>query len=156
MPTANTKLSDKAWLERRYRYDAATVATIAAEAGVNVSTVHRALARHGITLRGPLGRRTLVDVSNRTVRATVRKAETLTDAARALGVDLETLRARLARMGDRPWPGGKEGAEEMSADYAAGLSLVAIAEAQGVSTRTVRRRLAAAGVDMRSRGRPSR
>lgn len=147
-------LADRAWLERRYSTDRAKVADIAAEAGVDPSTVHRALQRHGIAPRGATGRRSLADVSDRAVRRELRHHHTLGEAASALSVDPVTLAERLARMGMRPWYGGVEGADEMAAEYAAGASLVAIAKSRGLSTRTVRRRLAAVGADMRPRGRP--
>lgn len=151
----NPLLADRAWLERRYRQDRATVAAIAAESGADPSTVHRALLRHGIALRGVSERRSLGQLSDATIKATVARSETTVDAARALGVDLSTLVQRLARMGLHAWPGGTEGADEMAAAYAAGASIGAIAAAHGCSTRTVRRRLAAAGVDMRPVGRPA-
>ena len=130
------------------------MADIAAEAGCDVATVHRALTRHGIERRGPVGRRSLAGIKDRTVRAEVRRAATATDAARALGVDLATLTERQARMGDRPWYGGAEGADEMAVGYRAGVSLAELAQVHGVSTRTVRRRLAAVGVEMRPAGHP--
>lgn len=156
MAEANTRLADRAWLERRYHHDGATVAAIAVEAGADPSSVWRWLERHGIALRDASpGRRTLAHLSDATIKAAVDRAEHDTAAAEALGVDLATLTERLARMGLRPWPGGSEGAKEMAAEYRAGAGIAAIAEARGLSVRTVRRRLGAAGVEMRPRGRPA-
>ncbi len=155
MAKANARLADREWLVRRYRHDEAPVATIAAEAGADASSVHRWLTRHGIELRGAAGRRTLAHLGDKTVKDAVRKGATLSDASQALGVDVRTLTDRLARMGMHAHVGGTEGADEMAEQYAGGASLDEIADQHGVSRRTVQRRLAAAGTEMRPAGRPT-
>jgi transposase-like protein len=155
MAEPNALLSDRAWLHQRYVLDQTPVTAIAAEAEADPSQVWRWLARHAIGTRGPAGRRSLAGVSNRTVRAVVRRSETLTAAAAELSVDLRTLVARLQAMGDRPHTDPDGRSAEIAEQYAAGASLAELAEAYGVSVRTIRRRVEAGGVSMRSRGRPA-
>lgn len=154
MAEPNCVLSERAWLEQRYRWDRAPVATIAAEAGCDVVTVYRWLARHAIAPRGPAGRASLEGVSDAGVAKAVRRADTMTQAAAAMGVDLGTLRARLQAMGrlHRPDPGGL--AAVIGERYRAGASREELAATYGVSVQTIRRRLLAAGVTPRRRGRP--
>lgn len=144
------------WLHRRYTLDRATVADMAAEAGVDPSTIHRWLRAAGEPLRGAAGRRNLTGVSRTQLRRVLREAPTLRAAAGRLGVDEHTLRERARAdglLGGRAIPDVVD-VDALAATYAAGVSLAALAGASGVSVRTVRRWLVEAGVAMRPAGRP--
>lgn len=143
------QLSDADWLRRRYETDRAPIEAIAAEAEADLSQVHRWLRRHGIPPRyahaidrGDLERR-------------LAAGQPIAAIAEAYGVDDAVVRDRMYTWG--------LAAVEIEGATPAQLRLwydryrwpvSKIAERLGASTRTARRRLLAAGVTLRPRGRP--
>jgi AcrR family transcriptional regulator len=151
-----TSVADADWLRRRYLDDQATVADIAAEAGVDPATVHRALRRHDIPLRGPAGRRQWGDVLTAEFLG-ARKAAPATEIAEELGCSPSVVQEHRAMHGLLDLPDGLDwrAAQRLKRLYERDcLSVVQVGEAIGVSKRTARRYLLAAGVTLRARGRP--
>ena len=146
------RLTDAAWLRRRYVDDGATVAEIAAETGRRPNSVHKALRRAGVPARG--GRR----VSRRAVERRLEKGDSLRAIARALDVDVGVVRDRAARWGlYQPEPANPALAGEAVRLYVQeGWPLGRIAAEVGRSKRTVTRMLLAGGVTLRPRGRSAR
>lgn len=142
-------LDDRRWLRSQYQTHRRPVGEIAAECGVDPSTVWRALRRHGIELRGPAGRRHVTDDQ---IHGALAEAPSIRDAARCLGLHPDSLYDRARRAGLLPtWPVGPD---DIADRYQAGASVAALADAEGVSPRTVRRWLRSRGATMRPAGRP--
>lgn len=144
---------DPEWLRQRYSVDLATVETIAAEAGVAVTNIYRALHRHHIPLRGPAGRARWDQILTApALRAAHRRGETPGDIAARLGVHERVVRDRMVSLGLSAAPVDMN----VAAAYQMGASLAELAAETGLSTRTIRRRLDVAGVQVRPVGRPAR
>lgn len=144
-------MDNRRWLRTQYQTRRRPVAEIAAECQVDPSTVWRALRRHGIELRGPAGRRQVTDAQ---VTDALRQAPSIRDAARRLGMHPDSLYDRARRAGILPTT--PIGPDDIAERYQAGESVAALAESEGVASRTVRRWLASRGVAMRPVGRPAR
>jgi transposase-like protein len=132
-----------------------TVAMIAEEVGCAPQTVRIYLSRLGLVPTTPAGDTDLIELYERlgTVRA----------VAEELGVGFETARRRLVAAGAdlhgvggfRPTPKVEgEIATKLLAAYQAGASLAELGERLGVGANTIRRRLLAAGVELRPAHRP--
>lgn len=147
---------DPAWLRRRYLTDRARVADIAAEAGVDQSSVHRALRRHGISQRGPAGRQQWADVLTREyLTRQVVAGVPVRQIAEQVGCDPSTVRRWMQRHGlVVPELTGAQ-ARRLRRWYVRDrLPIVEIARREQVSTQTARACLLAAGVTLRRPGRP--
>lgn len=148
---ANASLVDRKWLMRRYLIDRWVVAAIAAEAGCDPSTVHRALQRHGIPLRGPAGRQRWDGILTPSVlRAAAEKGQTHVDVAHRFGAPPRLVHDHMLRLGLLAAPGDAE----LARRYEAGEPLTVLALVTGQSVRTVARRLRGSGVTLRPVGRP--
>jgi transposase-like protein len=128
-----------------------SVDAIADGAGVRQSTVYRVLHAEGVPLRGRPGK-SLRGVPTKTILAAV-AAGSQRSAAAALGVSHRTLLDWLASHGQ--YEPVATGAKAMASAYRRGADVYTIARAHGVSPRTVLRRLRAAEVEVRPRGRRS-
>lgn len=124
---------DPVWLRRRYLDDRAPVSVIAAEAGVDLSTVHRTRRAAGIPARGRAGeRRVPVDV--RRVKAGRARGLSWRAAAAEQDVDARTAR-RAVRAPAKP-------ARELDGDWitqcrASAMTWQAMADEAGVERSAV-------------------
>ena len=155
MAPAHPKLADRRWLEQRYLADGATVEAIAEEAGAERSTVYRALWYHAIDRRGHLNveawsSRLTPDVLAPMLEAGKRPSE----IAWELGCSPQTLLNALARHQLLPTDPRED--QQLRQWYEAeGLSVEQIAVRLRRGPQATRRRLRAAGVQMRPAGRPA-
>lgn len=153
-PNAAPLLADRDWLHRRYTVERTPVATIADEAGTDASNVYRALARHDIPRRH--AHRALDDDRDE-ITSRVLAGDTITGIAADYDVDP-------AIVYDRCYAWGLRDVSELGASPAQlrhwytglGWPLRRVADKLGVTPRTARRRLMAAGVELRPVGRPRR
>lgn len=147
-------LDDPIWLRRQYVDLARPVSDIAVDVGRDPANVYRALHRHGIELRGHPDRRDdwATTLTKRRLTALWARHETINGVAGELGCDHGTAREWLIRRGviDVVVDGAAELRQLYEAD---GQSIGQIAAQLGVSPRTVRRRLIAARIPLRPRGR---
>jgi hypothetical protein len=152
----NASTSDSVWLRRRYARDRAPVSDIAAEAGVDVSNVHRALRRHGIPLRGPAGRRQWGGVLTRPFLEKRLGASTpIRSIAEEVGCQPVDVRRWMQRHGLADVDLTASEARQLRRWYEGErLSITEIARRLQVSKQTARARLVAAEVTLRSPGRP--
>src|SRR5690606_22115542 len=91
---------DVDWLRRRYLEDQAPVSAIAAEAGVDRSTIHRWLHAADIPPRGPVGRRDWDKIlTPRALRAARKRGEEPADIARRFGAPYKVVADRLRNLG---------------------------------------------------------
>lgn len=147
-------LDDRGWLHRRYAVDLAPVADIAAEASRDPSSVYRALARHGIAPRGPAGRASH-DVDRDELAERIAHGQTLASIAADYGCDPAVIYDRRVRWGlVEPRELGASPAQLRMWYDRYGWSVRRVADRLGVTPRTARRRLMAAGVQLRPPGRP--
>lgn len=135
------------------------VAELAADVGVDQSTIWRRLHAAGVPLRGRTDHGAGEILTRRWLEVRVRQGLSVADMAEEAGVHESTVREWLARRGLAPAGADPVDVEErgrrsarVAAAFAAGATRPEIAEAEGCSVRTVGRMLAAAGV----RGRPGR
>lgn len=146
------ELGGKRWLRRRYLTERAPVAAIAAEAGVNPSTVHRWLTACEIPRRGQHDRRRWDDVlTDQRLRAAAKRGWTHVDVAYETGAPIRVVQDRWRRLGLDP---DAIGNLDMRRRYEAGETLASLAAASGCSQRTVARRIRDAGGRLRPAGRP--
>jgi transposase-like protein len=143
----NPLLADRAWLHRRYVEEAVPVSEIAAEAGVDPSTVHLWLQRHEIP------RRHAHELDDARLRRLLAR-HPMKEVARRLGVDTATIYDRLYRAQERHVELLASPAQLRAWYVRYGWPLARVAAKLGVSRRTATRQLLAAGVEIRGPGRP--
>lgn len=149
---------DQAWLRTRYEHDRAPVAAIAAEAGVDPSTIHRALRGAGIAPRGKAGARAVRTLDREWLVARRGEGATWAAIARDVGMDHSSVLWQAAGyglydLGDGDQEGYRR-AVLAAEKYRRGQSLEQVAAAMGVDRRTVTRWLRALGVEIRRPGHP--
>jgi transposase-like protein len=149
---------DVGTLRRLYVEDGLSVASIAARLGVAAQTVHNWLVAAGVPRR-PSPATLRLDINDgEIVRLYTKKGQTAAEIAQQLGCSASLVYGRLARRGVDRRPQAPRGrarptAQELSYLYRdCGLSLRDLAGRYGVSTRSVRGWLVAAGIDRRDGG----
>lgn len=148
-----TGTDDPEWLRRRYLDEGAEASAIATELGVDVSTVHRALRRHNIPAVGGPWRQIL---SPERLRRDLDAGLSLTAIAKVAGCDRATVRYWLARHKLLRRPPASEVRTLRRWYERDGLTIGQVADRLGVNRKTATRRLLAAGVTLRPRGRPAK
>lgn len=147
-----TGTDDPGWLRRRYVEEGADAGAIAGELGVDVSTVHRALRRHNIPAVGGAWGQLL---SPERLRRHLDAGLSLTAIAKDTGCDRATVRYWLARHELLEPPPASEVRRLRGWYERDGLTVGQVAERLGVNRTTATRRLLAAGITLRPRGRPA-
>lgn len=149
---------DETWLRARYEQDRAPIAAIAAEAGVDPSTIHRALRAAGVAKRGKTGARAVHTLDREWVVTRRGEGASWGAIAREAGIDRSSVLWQAAGYGLYDLGGGDEALYRRAVcaaeKYRSGQSLVQVAAAIGVDRRTVTRWLRALGVEIRSQGHP--
>lgn len=148
---------DPTWLRRRYLDDLADVASIAAEACVNASTIHRALRAAQIPPRGKVGARAVASLDRDWLVQRRGEGASWDAIAREVNVDHTSVLWQAAGYGlydlESEDPVRYRKAVRAAAKYRRGQSLAQVATAVGVDRRQVTLWLRALGVEIRTPGR---
>lgn len=149
---------DLTWLRDRYERDRAPVVHIAAEAGVDVSTIHRTLRAAGIAKRGKATARAIRTLDREWLAARRSEGVAWHAIAREAGMDRSSVLWQAAGYGLYDLRDGDQvvyrRAVNAAEKYRRGWSLADVAAAMGTDRRTVTRWLKALGVQIRKPGHP--
>lgn len=148
---------DVDWLRRRYVQEQAPIAAIAAERGVDVSTVHRALRQALIPPRGAAGRIQWGKVlTHEFLQRKLAASTPIRSIAEEIGCDPVVVRRWLLRHRlTEPVLTVEQRKTLRRMYHSEDLSVAEIARRLQIGTVTARAQLVAAGLVIRPRGRPS-